>query len=182
MKRKHISRNHEQLTSEEKGVLAFKLMAARDESALMELSTTIPRFNYRSPDIQFSGCLGRMIDAAMYWGMTHWRLRHSVMASCYLQSQGEETPHTPFYWNQHLLALDLVLEELNISHGLSPETVRNTSGAEPVLEDIEMTASLLFEEDAREFHEYMREVLVAIIEGKEAPLYDERKVSLKQSP
>lgn len=142
-------------------------MATKDEQALLELSSTIPKFNYRGPDVKFSGNLGRMIDAAMFWSMTHWRLSHSVMASLYLGSQDEEAPHSPFYWNQHLLALDLVLEELNISHGLSPATVRNVSGAEPVLEDVSRAGSLLFEDDAREFYEHILGALRAIIEGKE---------------
>ena len=86
MKRTNISRNNNNLTSKEKAVLSFKLMATRDEQALLELSTTIPKMNYRASDIQFSGSLSRMIDAAMFWNMTYWRLRHNVMASCYLQS------------------------------------------------------------------------------------------------
>jgi hypothetical protein len=173
MKRKNISKNHEQLTSEEKAVLAFNLMATRDEQALLELSTTIPRINYRGPDVLFSGNLGRMIDAAMFWSMTHWRIAQKVMASLYLGSVGEESPRSPFYWNQHLLALDMVLEELNISHGLSPVTVREMAGAEPILEDVEISTSLLFEDGAREFYEKMRATLHAIIEGDDVPIYDE---------
>ena len=75
-----------------------------------------------------------MIDAALHWSMTHWRIAQKVMASLYLGSIGEKPPRFSFYWNQQLLALDMVLEKLNISNRLSPATVRNMSGAEPILE------------------------------------------------
>ncbi len=172
MKQNVVTKIYEKMTPKERAKMAFEALCIGDTETAAEITKTVPRYTYNSVDTDYRGDLQHYFDVASMWSIEYWRSYCKMLAAISIQSTTKDTEKDQLdsaidlelFWEGRLIALGLVLQAIEKSHGLKINTVTHYAGANSIF-GLDYDPKKL-KSDALEYYEMTIQLYQSILDGE----------------
>jgi hypothetical protein len=135
-----LERIYRNLTNKQLAVLAFNHVLRGDEVEVEKIASAAPRKSYSCPDAEYTSTLDTFFQIAQIWSVDYWKARCLVFETIYhwqaavqRNAKGDAKAFLEVIKNNEgqVLALFQAMKNVCEEHGLSFESIRGFSEADP---------------------------------------------------
>lgn len=172
MKSKRLTKIYQSMTSEDIAVLTFDALVYGDNFSAKEMAFSVPRFDYRCADKNYTERLNRIFAVAALWSIEYWKCYAKMLASMGLDTQNKKESNQSkslsvsdleLIWEGRLCALGQILLCLKDSHNINIKTMAKFSDVENIY-GLDITPDMLLD-DAKEYYKNYLAYFEAQIDG-----------------